>query len=105
MSGKPLVRVKNIFGDDVYGLWHIKKIVVNKSGQRYTFIPHKETFSTRDEAEYYAHLRTRRFVEGKLGQFNNSAIQWVKYLFLATFLSIGTAVALQRWRDHPSGNP
>ena len=101
---KPVVRVKNILGDDVYGLWHVKKIVVYKEGQRYVLIPSKETFRTKDEAEYYAHLRTRRFVERKLGRNNNNTVQWrtaMKYLFTAAFVSVMTAVAAQRWREQP----
>jgi hypothetical protein len=97
-----MVRVKNILGDDVYGLWHVKKIVVRKDGQRYAVIPNKETFRTKDEAEHYAHLRTRRFVERKLGRNNNNTVQWraaVKYLFTAAFISVMTAVAVQRWRE------
>jgi len=99
-----VVRVKNILGDDVYGLWHVKKIVVYKEGQRYVLIPSKETFRTKDEAEYYAHLRTRRFVERKLGRNNNNTVQWrtaMKCLFTAAFVSVMTAVAAQRWREQP----
>ena len=84
---KLVVRVKNILGDDVYGLWHVKKIVVHKAGQRYALIPSKETFSTKDEAEHYAQLRTRRFVERKVGRNNGSP--WrpaMKYLFAAGFI-------------------
>ena len=40
--GKKMVQVKNILGDDVYGLWHVKKFLVNKEGRRYVLIPNKE---------------------------------------------------------------
>ena len=81
LKSQPVIRVKNILRDDVYGLWHVNKIVLQKGRQRYTIIPKKETFGTKDDAEYYAHLRTRRFVEGKLGQAGNNAVRWrvIKY--------------------------
>ena len=101
MSGKPVVRVKNILGDDVYGLWHIKKIVVDNNGQRYGLIPNKESFSTKDDAEYYAHLKTRRFVERRLGRHNSGKVQWVRYIFIAAVASVLTAITLQCWRDRP----
>src|SRR5689334_7375157 len=97
MKGKPMVRVKNILGDDIYGLWHVKKIVVDKDGHRYALIPNKETFSTKAEAVYYAHLKTRRFVERKLGRHNISAVQWVKYFLIVAFGSLVTAEIIQ-WR-------
>jgi len=101
--GKKMVQVKNILEDDVYGLWHVKKILVNKEGRRYVLIPNKEVFKTREEAEYYALLRTRRFVEGQRRPQNNS-VQWtaaLKYLCTAAFVSFMTAIAVQRWRDEP----
>ena len=102
VRGKPVVRVKNILGDDIYGLWHVKKIMVHKHGQRYALVPNKETFRTKHEAEHYAHLRTRRFIERELGRNNNNTVQWraaMKYLFTAAFISVLTGVAVQWWRD------
>ena len=93
-----MVRVKNILGDDVYGLWHVKKIVLQNNGRRYTIIPNKETFSTRVDAEHYAHLSTRRFVERKLGQTNNNPLLWrvMNYLVAAMLLSLMPTVVV-RW--------
>ena len=93
-----MVRVKNILGDDVYGLWHVKKVILQKGRQRYILIPNKETFGTKDDAEYYAHLRTRRFVERKLGR-TSYLIRWrpvVKYFVTAAVMSLMTAVTV-RW--------
>jgi hypothetical protein len=98
-EGKPMVRVKNILGDDVYGLWHVKKIILQKGRQRYILIPNKETFRTKDDAEYYAHLRTRRFVERKLGRTSSYLTRWrpvVKYFVAAALMSLMTAVTV-RW--------
>ena len=98
---KPVVRVKNILEDDVYGLWRVKKIVVKKGRQRYAITPKKETFSSKDEAEYYAHLRTQRFVDHRLG-VNQHNGQWraaVKYVAMAAFISVMTVIAVQRLRD------
>lgn len=100
-----MVRVKNILGDDVYGLWHVKKIVVHKAGRRYAVIPNKETFSTKDDAEHYAHLRTRRFVDRKLERKKNNTVLWraaTTYLFIGGCILAMTAVAIQWWRDQPS---
>lgn len=97
-----MVRFKHILGDDVYGLWHVKKIVVRKDGQRYAVIPDKEIFRTKDDAEHYAHLRARRFVERKLDRNNNNTVRWrtvMKYLFATAFISVMTAVAVQSFRD------
>ena len=91
-----MVRVKNILGDDVYGRWHIEKIVVQNNGQRYAIIPDRKAFSTKDEAEHYAHTRTQRFVERELRN-EKSAARWralLKFLLTAVFLSVMTAVAV-----------
>ena len=99
-----MVQVKNILGDDVYGLWHVKKILVNKEGRRYVLIPNKEVFRTKEEAEYYAHLRTRRFLEGDRAQNQNNSVQWraaLTYLCTASIVSFMTVVAVQWWRDQP----
>ena len=101
---KSVVRVKNILGDDVYGQWHIEKILVQKDGQRYAIIPDRKSFSTKDEAEYHANISTQRFVERKLR--NNSPVRWravLKFLFTAAFISVMTAVAVQWWEDQPIG--
>jgi hypothetical protein len=98
---KPVVHVKNILEDDVYGLWRVKKIVVKKGRQRYALTPKSETFSTKDEAEYYAHLKTQRFVDHRLG-LNQHNGQWraaMKYLAMAAFISVVTIIAVQRLRD------
>ena len=97
------VRTKNILGDDVYGLWHVKNIVVHGGGQRYAVIPTKEVFSTRSDAEHYADVRVRRFIEQKLshnhGTVGGAAV--IKYLFGAAFISVMTALAVQWLRDQP----
>jgi len=102
--GRKMAQVKNILGDDVYGLWHVKRILINKEGRRYVLIPNKERFRTKEGAEYYAHLRTRRFIEGDRGGNQNNTVQWraaLKYLCTAAFVSLMTAVAVQWWRDQP----
>ena len=99
-----MVRLKNILGDDVYGLWHVKRILINKEGRRYVLIPNKERFKTKEGAEYYAHLRTRRFIEGDRGRNQNNTVHWraaLKYVCTAAFVSLMTAVAVQWWRDQP----
>ena len=102
--GKKMVQVRNILRDDVYGLWHVERILIKKDGRRYVLIPNKERFRTKEGAEYYAHLRTRRFIEGYLERNQNTTVQWraaLKYLCTAAFVSSMTAVAVQWWRDQP----
>ena len=99
-----MVQVRNILRDDVYGLWHVERILIKKDGRRYVLIPNKERFKTKEGAEYYAHLRTRRFIEGDRGRNQNNTVQWraaLKYLCTAAFVSLMTTVAVQWWRDEP----
>ena len=62
-----MIKVKNILGDDIFGLWHIKQIIVHKDGERFSFAPDNETFPTKEEAERQAHHRARYFIQRKLG--------------------------------------
>jgi hypothetical protein len=32
----------------VYGLWHVKRILIKKEGRRYVLIPNKERFKTKE---------------------------------------------------------
>jgi hypothetical protein len=65
-----VIRVKNIPGDDIFGLWRVKEIVVTKDGHRFAFAPDPETFTSKDEAEQHARLRARRFLQSRLGLTN-----------------------------------
>jgi hypothetical protein len=65
-----MIKVKKILGDDIFGLWHVKQIIVNKNGQRFSFAPDPETFCSKQEAELHAHDRTRYFLQRKLGVIN-----------------------------------
>ena len=100
---KPVVRVKNTLGDDVYGMWHVKKIEVRKDRRRYAFTPDKETFRTKDDAEHYADIRVQRFVAHKLKQNSDSVCgnAIMKYLFGAAFIFVMTALAVQWRRERP----
>ena len=62
-----MIRIKNILSDDIFGLWHVKEIVVNKDGQQFAFAPDDEGFATKDDAERHARLRAQRFLQRKLG--------------------------------------
>jgi hypothetical protein len=98
---KPVVRVRNILGDDVYGLWHVKRILINQGRRRYVLIPNRERFRTKEGAEYYAYLRTRRFIEGGCGQNQNNTLEWraaLKSLCTAAIVSLMAAAAVQWWR-------
>ena len=76
-----MIKVKKILGDDIFGLWHIKQIIVNKDGKRFSFAPDHETFPTQEEAERHAHHRARYFIQRKLGFLDgvvtsNSSMAW-----------------------------
>jgi len=104
--GKPRVRVKNILGDDVYGLWHVNKILLQKGRRRYTLVPRSEGFRSKQEAEYYAYLRTRRFIEHQLERAHHHTVQWrdvLKYVCVAACVSVMTGVAVW-WRDQPKNS-
>jgi hypothetical protein len=62
-----MIKVKKILADDIFGLWHVKEIIVNKDGKRFSFAPDNETFPTKEEAEQHAHYRARHFIQRKLG--------------------------------------
>ena len=86
-----MVRIKNVLGDDIYGRWHIEKIVVKKHGQRYAIIPDHKAFSTKEEAERYAHMRTQHFVTRKL---RRKTVRWTTAITTTALASVVTAVAI-----------
>ena len=65
-----MISVKNILGDDIFGAWHVKKIIVRTDGKRFCFAPDNETFSSKEEAELHASNRARLFLQRKLGLMN-----------------------------------
>jgi len=66
-----MISVRNILGDDIFGLWHVKQIIVRTDGKRFCVAPDSETFSSRDEAEIHACNRARLFLQRKLGLLNS----------------------------------
>jgi hypothetical protein len=70
-----MIKIKNILGDDVFGLWHVKKIVVKKDRQRFILTLDHERFATKDDAELHARVRAQRFLQRKLG-LENENIFW-----------------------------
>jgi hypothetical protein len=68
-----MIKVKKILGDDIFGLWHIKQIIVKKNGKRFSFAPDHETFPTKEEAERHAHHRARQFIQRKLEFLNGKS--------------------------------
>jgi hypothetical protein len=42
-----MIKVRKILGDDIFGLWHIKQIIINKDGERFSFTPESESFPTK----------------------------------------------------------
>ena len=94
LGRKSVVRVKNILNDDIYGRWHIEKIVVANNGQRYAIIPDHKAFNTKDEAERYAHMRTQQFVTRKLGR---SGVQWITALITTALISVIAIAAILRY--------
>lgn len=62
-----MISVKNILGDDIFGLWHVKQIIVRTDRKQFCFAPDNETFSNKEEAEVHASNRARLFLQRKLG--------------------------------------
>ena len=100
---KSVVRVKNILSDDIYGRWHIEKIVVENNGQRYAIFPNHSAFGTKDEAERYAYMRTQHFVTQKLGR---KTVRWTTAVITTALVSVMTAVPVLWFllRDRDSGS-
>ena len=61
-----MVKVKKILGDDIFGLWHVKQIIISNDGKRVSFAPDNERFSSKEEAELHAHHRAQHFIQRKL---------------------------------------
>ena len=70
-----MIRVKNVLGDDIFGLWYVKQVIVNKDGKRFYFAPGHETFATKEEAEIHAVDRARHFIQRKLGLINADIVE------------------------------
>ena len=70
-----MIKIKNILNDDVFGWWHVKKIVVKKDSQRYILTLADERFATKDDAEHHARVRAQRFLQRTLG-LTNGNIFW-----------------------------
>ena len=62
-----MLKVKKILGDDIFGLWHVKQIIINNEGKRFSFAPDDERFCSKEEAEIHAHHRALHFIQRKLG--------------------------------------
>ena len=62
-----MIQVKKILGDDIFGLWHVKQIIVNTDGKQFCFAPENETFTSKEEAELHADDRAQHFIQRKLG--------------------------------------
>ena len=67
-----MIKIKNILSDDVFGSWHVKKIVVKKAGRRFILRLDDERFATKDDAEHHARVRAQRFLQRKLGLANGN---------------------------------
>ena len=69
-----MIKIKNILSDDVFGWWHVKKIVVKKDSQRFILTLDDERFATKDDAEHHARVRALRFLQRKLGLMNGNIL-------------------------------
>ena len=69
-----MIRVKNIIGDDIFGLWHVKRILVTKDRHHFAFSPEQERFASKDDAERHGRVRAQRFIQRKPGLMNDSIV-------------------------------
>ena len=67
-----MIKITNILSDDVFGLWHVKQIVVKKDRKRFVLTLDDEKFATKDDAEHHALVRAQRFLQRKLGLANRN---------------------------------
>lgn len=65
-----MILVKNILRDDIFGLWHVKRIIVTKDSQHFAFSPEKDKFANKDDAERHGRVRDQRFIQHTLGLMN-----------------------------------
>ena len=69
-----MIKIKNILSDDVFGLWHVKRIVVKKDRRRFIITLDDERFATKDDAEHHARVPARRILQRKLGLASGNII-------------------------------
>ena len=61
-----MIHIKSTLSDDIFGLWHVKKISVKKDGRWFDVAHNDESFPTKDDAEQYGRMCAQRFLQREL---------------------------------------
>ena len=103
-----MIRVRSQLRDDIFGLWRVGQILIQKDGRRVSLVPNGETFTSPEDAQQYAQGLALRFLQQHFG-LTNGEIVWDFYekespmlkrnaleacLLLLTGMAIGATVAV-----------
>ena len=103
-----MIRVRSQLGDDIFGLWRVVQILIQKDGRRISFVPNGDTFTSPEDAKQYAQGLAWRFLQQHFG-LTNDEIVWDFYekespmlkrnaleacLLLLTGMAIGATAAV-----------
>ncbi|HEU4684341.1 MAG TPA: hypothetical protein VFS39_07555 [Nitrospira sp.] len=69
-----MIKVNSKLDDDIFGLWRVTEIVVQRDGERYAFVPDGEVFVDKSDALRFAQARARRFLQRQLGVTNGDVV-------------------------------
>ena len=70
-----MIRVKCQLQDDIFGLWRVAQILIQKDGRRISFVPNGDTFTSPEDAQQYAQGLAWRFLQQHFG-LTNGEIVW-----------------------------
>jgi gas vesicle protein len=73
-----MIRVRSQLGDDIFGLWRVVQILIQKDGRRVSLVPNGDTFTSPEDAQQYAQGLAWRFLRQHLG-FTNGEVVWDFY--------------------------
>src|SRR5215831_16697030 len=103
-----MIRVGTQLQDDIFGLWRVVRIFIQKDGRQLSLAPNGDTFTSPEDAQQYAQGLTWRFLQQHLG-LTNDEIVWDFYekespmmkrnaleacLLLLTGMAIGATAAV-----------
>ena len=103
-----MIRVRTQLQDDIFGLWRVVRIFIQKDGRQLSLAPNGDTFTSPEDAQQYAQGLAWRFLQQHFG-LTNDEIVWDFYekespmlkrnaleacLLLLTGMAVGATVAV-----------
>jgi len=103
-----VIRVRTQLQDDIFGLWRVVRIFIQKDGRQLSLAPNGDTFTSPEDAQQYAQGLAWRFLQQHFG-LTNDEIVWDFYekespmlkrnaleacLLLLTGMAVGATVAV-----------